>query len=286
MTRNIDEIVARFAAPPVTEVSEGARELIHEITAGSPGPTPARRRRRLSPRVAIPAGGLLTAAVVALTWLQPDTSASALNIRQEGGYYIIEIKDLYANPKMYEEQLRHYGLDVSLKVRPATAAFEREVFPTAPDMSVVSEIQGINPPGPCDMVGDACAIGLKIPVGFKGTALVAVGRKARPGEKYDVTTSWDTKGEPMHCVPFANKTVAEVRATLTERGVRISGFLVPDLTAEKAGGGSEQASVPDTWLVRGGFFTEPGVAVVVAHTTPLPQRAIDARNKAKGCAAS
>ncbi|MFI7232443.1 hypothetical protein ACIBO5_55425 [Nonomuraea angiospora] len=236
--------------------------------------------------MAIPAGGLLTAAVVALTWLQPDTSASALNIRQEGGYYIIEIKDLYANPKMYEEQLRHYGLDVSLKVRPATAAFEREVFPTAPDMSVVSEIQGINPPGPCDMVGDACAIGLKIPVGFKGTALVAVGRKARPGEKYDVTTSWDTKGEPMHCVPFANKTVAEVRATLTERGVRISGFLVPDLTAEKAGGGSEQASVPDTWLVRGGFFTEPGVAVVVAHTIPLPQRAIDARNKAKGCAAS
>ncbi|MBE1588023.1 hypothetical protein ACFPOI_39000 [Nonomuraea angiospora] len=44
--------------------------------------------------------------------------------------------------------------------------------------------------------------------------------------------------------------------------------------------------MPDTWLVRGGFFTEPGVAVVVAHTTPLPQRAVDARNKAKGCAAS
>ncbi|WP_431932255.1 hypothetical protein [Nonomuraea jabiensis] len=127
---------------------------------------------------------------------------------------------------------------------------------------------------------------MNIPVGFKGTALVTVGRKARPGEKYDVTTTWDAKGEPMHCVPFANKTVAEVRAMLTERGVRISRFVVPELTAGKAGGGSEQASVPDTRLVRGGFFTEPGVAVVMAHTTPLPQRVIDARNKAEGCATS
>ncbi|MET7331618.1 hypothetical protein [Nonomuraea sp. NPDC005650] len=286
MTRNIDQVVAQFAAPPVTEVSEGARELMREITAGSPAAAPARRRRWLSPRVAIPAGGLLTAAAVALTWLQPGTSASALNIRQEGGYYVIEIKDLYANPKMYEEQLRDYGLDVSLVVRPATAAFERQVFPTTPDNRVVNEIQGINPPGPCDMVADSCAIGLKIPVGFKGTALVEVSRKARPGEKYDITTAWDAKGEPMHCVPYANKTVAEVRAMLTERGVRIGGFAVPDPTAEKSGGVSERASVPDTWLVRGGFLSEPGVATVMAQTTPLSQEIIDRRNKVESCAAS
>lgn len=65
------DVVARLAAPPVTDVSPGARELMHEITAAGPAPEPGRRRRRLGPRVAVPAGALLTAAVMALTWLLP-----------------------------------------------------------------------------------------------------------------------------------------------------------------------------------------------------------------------
>ncbi|MFI7634920.1 hypothetical protein [Nonomuraea sp. NPDC049400] len=286
MTENIDQIVARFAAPPVPEVSEGARELMHEITAGSPAPAPGRRRRRLSLRVAVPAGALLTAGIVALTWLHTTSPAAALDIKEEGGYYVIEIKDLYANPKMYEEQLRKYGLDVSLIVQPATAAFERQVLATAPDHNVVSEIQGINPPGPCDMVGDACAIGLKIPVGFKGTAQVSVSRKARPGEKYQISTTWDAKGEPLRCVPFFNKTVAEVRAMLKERGVRIGEFVVHDPTSKDISDIRTEASVPDTWLVNGGSLTEPGVATVRAHTTPVPQKFIDNRNKGNDCPTS
>ncbi|MEV0231096.1 hypothetical protein [Nonomuraea sp. NPDC050786] len=284
MTQDIDQIVARFAAPPVPEVSEGARELMHEITAGSPAPETGRTGRRRGRVVAV-SGGLLTAAVVALTWMLPNSTAAALDIKKEGGYYIIEIKDLYADPDSYETQLRTVGLDVSIKVIPATAAFEGQVFPTTPDQKYVTEIQGIYPPGPCEKL-DGCAIGLKIPVGFKGSASVTVGRKARPGEQFQSTTSWDAKGEPMHCVPYYNKTVAEVRTMLRDRGVSIEEFIVEDPSRTDALDYEKKDSVPDSWLVNGGSMTEPGRASVDVYATPMPQTIIDNLNQANGCPTS
>ncbi|MFC4119149.1 hypothetical protein [Nonomuraea zeae] len=282
MTQDIDRIVARFAAPPVTEVGEDARDLMHEIMASEPTPGKARRRPRR--RVAIPAGALLTAAVVAVTWLLPASYAAALDIRQEGGYYVIQIKDLYAAPETYEEQLRSVGLDVSLIVVPASAAFEGQVFPTAPDLNYITDIKGIYPPGPCDKL-DGCAIGVKIPVGFKGTARIEVGRKAKPGERYHGFTSWDVKGEPLHCVPYRNKTVAEVRTMLRERGVDIEEFMVFDPTDIKAGY-ELRKSVPDRWFVSGGSLHSSELAVVYAHAKATPQKSIDRRNQANGCPTS
>lgn len=282
MTKDIETIVARFASAPVTDVSDGARELMHEIMAAEPAPL--RTRRRLSLRVAIPVGALLTAALVAVTWLQPTSSAAALDIRKEGGYYVIEIKDLYANPKVYESQLQAIGLDITLRVVPSTSAFEGQVFPTAPDHQYLTEITGIYPPGPCDKM-DGCAIGVKIPADFKGTAEVAVGRKARPGERYESTTSFDTKGEPLHCVPFLNKTVTEVRELLKERGVSIEEYGVSDPNGDRRNF-EVKASVPDSWFVNGGSLTTPELATVFVHSSPMPQKVIDKLNKVNGCPSS
>ncbi|WP_188194312.1 hypothetical protein [Nonomuraea sp. SYSU D8015] len=284
MTRDIDALVARFAAPPVTEVSEGARELMHDIMSTAE-PAPRRTRRRLSLRVAIPAGALLTAAVLAMSWLLPTSSAVALDIKREGGYYIIAIKDLYADPESYETQLRAVGLNISLRVIPTTPALEGSVFPTSPDKRHLPEIQGINPPGQCGKM-DGCAIGVKIPVGFKGTAHIDVGRKARPGERYESTTSFDAKGEPMHCVPYYNKSVAEVRAMLRERGVSIEEFIVTDPDSKDARDYDVADSVPDSWLVHGGTLNEPGSATIVVHEKPMPQKNIDNLNAANGCPSS
>ncbi|MEV0384381.1 hypothetical protein [Nonomuraea sp. NPDC050643] len=287
MTHDIDRIVSRFAAPAVPGVSEGARELMHEIIAGDPAPAPVRPRRRLSPRVAVPAGALLAAGAVGATWLLPMSAAAALDITEENGYYVIEIKDLYANPKIYEKQLRDYGLDLTLTVVPSTAAFEGQVFPTTPDNRYLTEIQGIYPPGPCDKL-DGCAIGVKIPTNFKGTADVAVGRKARPGEKYQSSTTFSAKGEPMHCVPYRDKPVAEVRELLKDRGVRVSTYAVRDPAAEEGVG--VRTSVPDTWYVDGGFLTEPGVATLVAKEKPLSREKLEKFNeksaKVDGCPVS
>ncbi|MDP4506033.1 hypothetical protein [Nonomuraea turcica] len=285
MKRELDRIVARFAAEPVSDVSEGARELLREIVENEPAPTRRRAPRRLRLRLAIPTVALLSAAIMALTWVMPNATATALDIRKEGGYYVIEIKDLYADPELYETQLRTAGLDITLRVIPATAAFEGQVFPTSPDNRYLTEITGIYPPGPCDKL-DGCAIGVKIPVGFKGTAQIDVGRKAQPGERYQSTTSWEAKGEPMHCVPYYNKTVAEVRAMLKERGITIEKFIVADPSRKDALDYEEADSVPDSLLVHGGFLTEPRRTSVIVHSSRLPQRVIDKRNKVNSCPSS
>jgi hypothetical protein len=170
-------------------------------------------------------------------------------------------------------------------VIPATAAFEGQVFPTSPDNRYLTEITGIYPPGPCGNL-DGCAIGVKIPVDFKGTASIDVGRKARPGERFQNSTLWDAKGEPMHCVPYYNKTVAEVRAMLRERGITIEKFVVADPSRKDALDYEEVDSVPDTLLVHGGFLTEPGRTRVHVHSSPMPQSFIDKRNKVNGCPTS
>ncbi|MGP3959268.1 hypothetical protein ACTWPT_24995 [Nonomuraea sp. 3N208] len=280
MNQELDHIVARFAAEPVADVSEGARELLREIMENEPAPALRRTPRWPRLRPAIPVVALLSAAIVAVTWVMPNATATALDIRKEDGYYVIEIKDLYANPKLYETQLRTIGLDITLRVTPTTTAFEGQVFPVGPNHAYLTEIKGIYPPGPCDKL-DGCAIGVKIPVGFKGTADVSVGRKARPGERYQSTTSWDAKGEPMQCVPFVNKTVAEIRPIMRERGVSIEEFMIIDPNG-KPGDFSLKESVPDSYYVVGGSLNEPGKAMVMVHSSPAPQKRVD--NAAKRCA--
>ncbi|MCK2213542.1 hypothetical protein MF672_007000 [Actinomadura sp. ATCC 31491] len=285
MTQDVERVVARLAAPPVTGVSAGARELMHEIMAGPPEPVRPRPRRRLPLRLAVPAGALLAAGAVAATWLLPAAPAAALDIKEENGYYVIQIKDLYANPKLYEQQLRALGLKVTLRVVPATAAYERLVFPTSPDHEYLDEIKGIYPPGPCGRL-DGCPVGVKIPTTFAGVADIAVSRKARPGEKYQNVTEFNAKGEPLHCVPYLDRSVAEVRALLAGRGVRVSEYSVAEL-ARNDDGSDLRASVPDDWHVQGGFLTEPGVATLSVSETPMDRADLDRYvakyRKAYGC---
>ncbi|WP_406674024.1 hypothetical protein WBK31_38870 [Nonomuraea sp. N2-4H] len=284
--QDIDDVVSRFAAPAVTSVSEGARDLMHQIIATSPAPAPAKSRKRLGLRVALPAGALLAAGAVAATaWVFPAQPASALSIKQEGGYYVIEIKDLYANPKVYEQELRRVGLDITLRVRPATAAYERLIRPVRPDYTYIKEIKSILPPGPCHNQS-GCAVGVKIPKDFSGTATIDVFRQAQPGEKYESITEFNAKGEPMHCVRYLNKRVSDVLAMLKERGVRVNEYFDSTLVG-RDDGTARLESVPGDWHVDGGALTEPGVAFLSVSKDPMPQEKITFLNekslRAYGC---
>lgn len=280
-TTDVDAIVARLAPEPAPAPGEGARDLMHQIMATSPAP--AARRRVTLPRLrtAVSTIALAGVTVVALNSVVPSGTgpavAQALDIKREAGYHVIKINDLYADPGKYEAQLRAAGLDISLRVVPATAAFEGQVQPTGPDKKYLTEIKGIYPPGPCDRL-DGCAIGVKIPVGFQGTADVTVGRKARPGEEYMSITSIDAKGEPLHCVPHVNKTVGEMRALLREREVNIGKFVIEDPGDDRDG--ETVASVPGSWHVIGGYMYAPGLATVVTSSTAMaPEEAEAAQDK-------
>ncbi|MFG3441910.1 hypothetical protein ACGF0J_32095 [Nonomuraea sp. NPDC047897] len=283
MNTDVDRVVAHLDPGPGPGMTEGAHALMREIITAEPAPAPRpARRRRPVLRLALPGVALATAAFVALSWLLPTGPgfgpgpAAALDIREENGYYVVEVKDLYAGPDRYQEQLRGVGLDVTLRLTPSTPSMVGSIFPTSPtDHRYLDEIKTIDQPGACEKMG-GCPIGVKVPVGFQGPAEITLGREAAPGEEYANVTSFDALGEPMHCVAFRGRTVAEVRELLAQRGLAVHEFrdTNPYIDEEAA----SRTSVPDSWYVNGGYLRAPGKANLNVSEQPEESDAGGLRN--------
>jgi hypothetical protein len=286
---SINEIVKDLEpAHRVPPMGDGTRELLAEITAvpREPGPaaSPGRRRRAIRRRIAVPLVAALAAAVLIAGWLLPGTSlgprpAAALDVKRDGDYYVITVKDLFADPARYETQLRDLGIDISLKVVPVSPSLEGSIFPpfdmringlSFDEMSRRSDlISPIESPGACGRA-DSCTIGLKIPVDykpykdarFKGESAIGLGRKARPGERYQSFGQLNNPGEPLECVDFVNKPVSQVTNLLRERHLTVATIAIPLK--------GHRTSVPGSWYVHEGWLTEPGKALLVADATRVP----------------
>jgi hypothetical protein len=285
MKTDLDRVVTAIAPDPGPGLVPGARELMTEIMDTEQAPAPA-RRRRLSWRVALPAVALAAATVTVLSWTSlpgfGPRPVAALDIREEGGYYIVEVKDVYADPDNYAAQLQAVGLDVSLRVTPGSPGLVGRIMAVAPDREVIDEFKTIDPPGQCDRMS-GCPVGLKIPVNFTGTAYVTLNREAAPGESYKAITSISALGEPLHCVPHLNKSVAEVRALLKERGLTVEMFSIADPKRTEPGDFRESSSVPDSWYVTGGYLTEPGKATLNVFSGPMPDDQVEKVRRATNC---
>ncbi|MFC7647357.1 hypothetical protein ACFQX6_47710 [Streptosporangium lutulentum] len=230
---------------------------MYKIMDEEPGPEPLRRRRRPLLALPIAVGALAAAATVPFAFA--PASASALDIKEEDGYYLIEVKDLLATPEVYDKQLRDAGLDVKLRLLPASpglvgslSSATRAENPAKPD-----GIEVIDRSGDCEPF--RCSIGIKVRKDFTGSAEIFLGREARPGEKYQAITGFDVPGAPMHCVPFRNKPVGEVRALLKDRGLDIQEFTITGPTRWEGTARDEEvetkASVPDSMHVVDGYLT-------------------------------
>ncbi|MFF4772697.1 RNA polymerase sigma factor [Microtetraspora fusca] len=122
--------------------------------------------------------------------------------------------------------------------------------------SGVSRIQG---PGECRRPFSFCSIGLRIPVGYRKQVLVFLGRPARAGERYGWMVPIDFPGEPLQCVDFINKTVADVEPMLRARGLKAT------FTAYGV-----KEPVPRDWYVYDGVLTAPGEALMAVNRVPNP----------------
>ncbi|NUW37414.1 hypothetical protein HTZ77_39345 [Nonomuraea sp. SMC257] len=275
---DVDRVIAHLSPGAGPGMTEGAHALMRDIMAAEPttaraaAPAGRRGRRSLVLRAAVPGVALLAAAFIGLSWMLPaglglgPGTAAALDIKKEDGYYVIEIKDLYADSATYEAQLRDAGLDVTLDVIPSTPSWVGSIFPTSPtENRYLDEIKTIDQPGGCDKMG-GCPLGVKIPENFQGPAEITIGREAKPGEPFENGTTIDGLGEPLHCMPYVGRTVAEVRGMLQERGVTIQNFT--DMDPETGG---TKESVPDSWLVESGSMTEPGKATLDVYEGSAPQ---------------
>ena len=274
MKQDIDRLIAGIAPDPGPGLTSGARDLFTEITAlpvpaAAPGP-----RHRL--RIVLPLVTALAVAAMALSWILPGLgtrpAAAALDIRREGGYYVVTVRDLFADPELYQAQLRSKHLNVTLRVMPVSPSLEGGVFPpfdnrynglTFEEMARRPDLSApIRAPGTCTFEA-RCTIGVKIPVGYRGRADIGLGRKGRPGERYRAFGQLNNLGEPLQCIRFVNKTFDQVRAMLRVRGVTIAVIDVPLRGA--------WPSVPGSWYVHEGWLSERGKAVVVAAPTPNPR---------------
>lgn len=146
------------------------------------------------------------------------------------------------------------------------------------------KIKTIDRSGQCEKPA-GCPIGVKVLKNFIGSAEVILGREGRPGEEYQVITGFDSRGEPMHCVPFRNRPVSEVRAMLKERGLVVDEFAIVDPDPAKPGQDPEvRTSVPDSMYVTGGFLIKFGKTSLQVADAPMPAETVKTLNQKQGCA--
>lgn len=289
MNTHVDDVVRRLAPGSGPGLTAGARETMYKIMDEGPAPVAFRRKRRSLLALPIAAGAFAAALTVPIAF--GPASASALEIKVEGGYYFIEVKDMFAKPEVYEKQLRDAGLDVKLRLLPATPSQVGSLVPVTRAGQPVKPdgIEAIDRPGECGKLG-GCPIGMKVRKDFTGSAEITLGREARPGEEYGEIIGFDSPGEPMHCVPFYNKPVSEVRALLTERSLDIQEFTITGPAWWEGTAGDKEpetkASVPDSMHVTGGYLTMAGKVALQVSDVELPAEMVQTRNEKNGCQGS
>jgi hypothetical protein len=265
---DLDRMVAGIAPDAGPGMTEGARDLLEEIVATEPAARPG--RFRLAPRLSPLLAAGLAALVMMAGWLVPGVgpgqdAAAPVELRREGDEYVVRVKDLFAETERYEAALRAEGLNISLKV-----------VPTSPNMEGSAFMYDRNPKSPHPVVNCAPREGcqtVRIPIDHNANMRITLGRKARPGESYKGFSSLDAKGEPLHCVRYVGKTVAEVRELLRQRGV--FNLILTD------GQHRSWTSVLDSWYVHEGFMSGPGRATLLV-TKSQKRPDVPGPNLAKG----
>ncbi|GAA4059184.1 hypothetical protein [Actinomadura miaoliensis] len=246
MTNDLD-VLLHQAAPlsddeAVRPVRPETREaLFAQITAdtGTEAPAPRRRWRWTLGVPLVAAGACAAAAALILSPTPsapdpravPSTSArpgtfdpkpvAALSFVRRERYIEVRIKDPVADPQRYRREFAAHGMKINLTMVPASPSVAGQVVMQDGGETIkLIEEKGCYSGGG----GDVCVRGLRVPIGFKGEATIAIGRPARPGEPYNSTNSAFTPGEALHCLDIRGLTVDEAVERIKKRKVTATVF--------------------------------------------------------------
>ncbi|MEU9830408.1 hypothetical protein AB0D67_02595 [Streptosporangium sp. NPDC048047] len=210
----------------------GARALMGSIM--SEERAPAGRPRRSPPiRRGLTLGaaaGLAAALVVGvgLPWGGPATeyANAAVSLKRTDRYLTVSVTDPDADAAAFAEAFKAVGLDATVEKIPVPPRMVGKMFgphlvgDLPPGTGVTYE-----PEGPC---GSAWCGKVTFPADYTGKISVRIGRPAAPGEPYaglsTVNEAVDTASVDGY--PVRGRTVAEVRAELARRGLKIRYFLM------------------------------------------------------------
>ncbi|GAA3747107.1 hypothetical protein GCM10022225_33610 [Plantactinospora mayteni] len=184
------------------ESGAAARALLASIVAepdrpARPAPIPAHRwPARPARRLVLAAAALvvMTVAVVAGPSLLPDRMGnatsyanSAIEIRQEGDWFVARIKDPLADRSRYVEAFRAVGKDVEIELVPVSPRLVGVRIQAGGNGSgqvrASSELVSSGPtPVDCAVTPANCTLVIRISTDTTGTVRYRVGRAALPGE--------------------------------------------------------------------------------------------------------
>lgn len=257
-----EELIGRLA--PVTDEEAGRMvrpetrgALAEQIMATVPGRARAHRRRVLFVGAPLLAAGA-TAAVVASVVLsgspggghsEPiNARAAALSFSTQHGYLLVKVRDPLADPKRYKKEFAAHGMKIDLSLVPASPS----VVGTVVMSDLPPSVKTVSAKGDCfDGGGGPCPVGVKIPLGFRGTGTIVFGRAARPGEKYASTKSAFAPGEELHCVDLRGRTVDEALRMLSRKKVTVALFHHDEKRADGNvyGVNTGRDKIPGSWYV-------------------------------------
>ncbi len=264
-------------------------DLGDQITATTFPAARRRGRRRLAGRSAIrrrlliglpAAGGLAVAGLIAASLVSPgqkvgpvtvgppEAQAAVLSVTRHGGYLNVIVTNPLADAREYREEFAKLGLNITLTLVPASPSLVGTlVYDSTP--STGPQITPITAVGRCwtGGGGSVCPVGVRVPLGFKGAAVLTFGRAARPGEQYETTAPVTAPGEAMHGLTFVGKTAAAVIAMLAARHVTVGDYWFRNAGCE----GVNRKSMPGSWYVTGANPWAPGeVSLQVSKVWPAP----------------
>jgi hypothetical protein len=174
-------------------------------------------------------------------------SAQALSFTKHGRYIIVIVRDPFADPARYRAEFAAHNLNVKLQMVPASPSLVGQVvYFGGTHLTQIKPITR-DPSARCDSPGGGCTIGVKISTNYHGTADIAFGRAARPGEQYESSGSVTAPGEAMHGLKYQGKTVTALLALLKTRDVTVPQYRWTDNGYSRS---LRPGHVPGNWIVQ------------------------------------
>ncbi|WP_214413352.1 hypothetical protein [Sphaerisporangium fuscum] len=285
MKTDIDRLVASISPDPGPGMTPGGRELLQEILDGKPAEAtllnPSQQKVPLTERMRLPRlsrwrlAAPLAALLVILGWAIPSglgvqPASATLDITESGKFFVIKVKDLFADPTRYQAELQARGLKVTIKVVPGSPSQVGDVAVIPEDVDEVDpKVTHVIPPSD-DITSledrtcgfwEHCTLGVRIRVGYQGGGTIWLTRKALPGERYQSPGWLAAPGEPLACIDFINQKVPDVLRLLKRHGVTNVIYTTYH---------GNRSSAPDSWYVHDGVMSENGQALLLVDPAPHP----------------
>lgn len=250
---------------PVTD-AEAARlvspaalaDLAGEIMATPPPPGRLRGSRpRPSRRRLLLAGGSLVALAGAAVLLvavfgrgsdMSDSPAAirALSFTKEHGYIRVIVRNPLADQSWYDADFARHHMNIRLDLVAVSPSLVGTVV-MIDTMPGTSNFSTITARGRCwtGGGGGACPVGLKVPLGFRGQALITFGRAAKPGEQYESVGSVFSPGEALQGLRsrVILRRVSAVWPLLAQHRVTVA------VCRDASNSDIDPAKVPGNWYV-------------------------------------